>query len=171
MNVIVLSNEKFLEYQDRILRTCESDSEIKLKCAIHGFTELELEDAKKAANVGDYFLIRYTDKVDRLVPMQVMSKNEDGTVDLCSAYILENHVFDENTNVWRDSEIRRYMNSDEFLSKFDPEFVKCLKTAQVHTEDYVTEDKMWLLSHEEIGYEDTNKWFHENKNTKKYEVA
>ena len=58
--------------------------------------------------------------------------------------------FDDTSNVYKTSYIRNLINSDKFLSRFNKEFVKHIKPTIVHTEDYTTEDKLWLLSHEEV---------------------
>ena len=59
-------------------------------------------------------------------------------------------TFDDKSNRYETSYVRRLINSNEFLSRFNPEFVKYIQPTEVHTEDYTTEDKLWLLSHEEI---------------------
>ena len=58
--------------------------------------------------------------------------------------------FDSRSNRYETSYVRKLINSNEFLNRFNPEFVKHVQIAEVHTEDYVTNDKLWLLSHEEI---------------------
>ena len=58
--------------------------------------------------------------------------------------------FDDMTNVYKNSYIRNLINSKDFLNRFDQEFVNHIKPTIVHTEDYTTTDKLWLLSHEEI---------------------
>lgn len=58
--------------------------------------------------------------------------------------------FDNTSNVYKTSHIRNLINSDKFLSRFNNEFIEHIKPTIVHTEDYTTEDKLWLLSHEEV---------------------
>lgn len=58
--------------------------------------------------------------------------------------------FDNKSNVYKTSYVRKLLNSDDFLSRFNQEFVECIKPTKVHTENYTTIDKLWLLSHEEI---------------------
>ena len=58
--------------------------------------------------------------------------------------------FDVKSNRYKTSYARELINSNEFLSRFNSEFVKRIQLTEVHTEDYVTNDKLWLLSHEEI---------------------
>lgn len=58
--------------------------------------------------------------------------------------------FDNKSNVYKTSYIRNLINSDKFLFRFNKEFIEHIKPTIVHTEDYTTEDKLWLLSHEEV---------------------
>ena len=58
--------------------------------------------------------------------------------------------FDDRTNVYKNSHIRKLLNSTKFLSRFNKEFIKHIKPKIVHTENYTTKDKLWLLSHEEV---------------------
>ena len=58
--------------------------------------------------------------------------------------------FDDKSNAYKTSYIRNLINSKDFLNRFDQEFVNHIKPTIVHTEDYTTTDKLWLLSHEEI---------------------
>ena len=58
--------------------------------------------------------------------------------------------FDGKSNRYETSYVRELINSNEFLSRFNPEFAKHVQQTTIHTEDYVTTDKLWLLSHEEI---------------------
>lgn len=69
------------------------------------------------------------------------------------------------SNIWRDSSIRKKLNSNDFFRKFDKEFMNHTVVKEVHTCDYITYDRFWLLSHEEIGY-NTN-FFEENHLCKK----
>ena len=63
-------------------------------------------------------------------------------------------TFDGKSNRYETSYVRKLINSNEFLSRFNPEFVKYIQPTKVKTEDYVTYDKLWLLSHEEINHSD-----------------
>jgi len=168
MTTYILKEREVDKYFNYILKDSKSLDEASLKIAILGLKELEVEEAKKLADVGDCLIFKYTDK---LVPFQVIDKTVNGDVIdviLQSYYLLEKRAFDQNTNVWRDAEIRKYLNG-EFLKKLDPEFVKLLKTEDVHTDDYVTQDKIWLPSHEEIGYTDTSGMFKKNDGSRCYE--
>jgi len=70
-----------------------------------------------------------------------------------------------NHNSWKDSSIREKLNSDDFFCKFDKEFINHTVVKEIHTCDYVTHDRFWLLSHEEVG-SNTNR-FKENRLCKK----
>ena len=74
--------------------------------------------------------------------------------------------FDERrSNNWKDSSIRRKLNSNVFIRKLDEDFINHTIMKEVHTCDYVTHDRFWLLSHEEVG-SNTNR-FKENRLCKK----
>ena len=165
MNTYILPENEFTNYEEMILKQCTDLYEMKIMTSLKlGLVEMDLEEAKKAVNIGDYFLIEYDNK---LVPMQIIDKDSNNVCTLMSAYILENHKFDDNTNVYKNSDIRSYMNG-EFLNKFDKEFVDKLITSEVHTDNYTTSDKMWIPSHEEVGYLDSNNWFKKNVGTQTY---
>lgn len=76
--------------------------------------------------------------------------------------------FDDCSNVYKTSYIRKLLNSDSFLSRFNSEFVEHVKLTTVHTEDYTTEDKLWLLSHEEVG-QDVN-FLKKNNNCHQFDL-
>lgn len=172
MKTRIIHEDQVEQYRASVLSaspSCIEECDIKLALLGIASDEMELEEAKKQANVGDCMLIGYN---NMLVPMQVVDKKTlpDGTLDviLQSYYLLEQRAFDQNTNVYKDAEIRRYLNG-EFLEKFDPEFVAALKPTEVHTDDYTTIDKCWLLSHEEIGYKDDSNMFKPNIGTRVYD--
>lgn len=158
MNTYILKEKDIDSYFNFVIKDSSGIEESKIKIGIMGLEEYELEEAKKVSKIGDCLLLEYDGK---LLPFQVIHKKPGNTVILSSYYVLDNHMFDEKSNVWRDSSIRRYMNND-MSKKFDPEVLKLVKTSKVHTENYVTEDKFWLLSHEEIGYKDKNNMFKKN---------
>lgn len=159
MKTYLIPESNIEAYRQQILaKDISCVAEVDLMLSILGYEEIEMEDAKKIANIGDCLLVTYDNK---RIPMQVIHKYDDGRVVLQSYYLLEQRAFDQNTNVYKDAEIRQYLNGD-FLKKFDSEFVDMLKTTDVHTDNYVTHDKMWLLSHEEIGYSDDSNMFKPN---------
>lgn len=166
MKTYLLKESEVENYRSFVLSSeLSCVEEMAMKTAILGYPEMDIEEAKKRAQIGDCILVKY---VDKMIPMQVIHKYEDGRVVLQSYYLLEQRAFDQNTNVYKDAEIRQYLNGD-FLNKFDPEFVQMLKTTDVHTDNYVTYDKMWLLSHEEIGYKDDSNMFKPNKGSIVYD--
>lgn len=58
--------------------------------------------------------------------------------------------FDDNSNAYKTSYIRKLLNSDTFLARFNKDFTKRIQETTINTEDYKTKDRFWLLSHEEI---------------------
>ena len=74
-------------------------------------------------------------------------KQEGNKALLCSKNILITRRFDSKSNVWKNSEIRYWLNN-EFLNAA---FTEADKTAILETElpDVVTTDKVFLPSHEE----------------------
>ena len=114
--------------------------------------------------VGQTFTIRYG---DGLCEALVLDESKEGKIVLLLLQI--KRKFDEYKNIWKQSGIRKWLNSNEFLKEFDESFLKHVKETEIHTEDYVTKDKFWLLSHEEVGFKDTYKWFVPNKNTKRFD--
>lgn len=173
MTTYILKENDVDKYYEFILKNELTINQAKLKISILGYEELEVEEAKRKANVGDCLLFTYDGK---LVPFQILQKDyikdENGNEKLdCimqAYYLLEKRAFDKKTNIWRDAEIRHYLNGD-FLKKLDPELVNLMKVTDVHTDDYVTKDRVWLPSHEEIGYEDKNGMFKINIGAKCYE--
>lgn len=163
MTTYIVPEDQVEQYYNNAIKNVEFLEEAKLQTTIMGFPSYELEEAKKEAKIGDCLLVEY--EGNKLVPFQVLHKYEkDGELRcvLGSYYLLEKRAFDQNTNVWRDCELRRYLNGPEFAAKFNPEFYKCMKTHEVHTDDYVTNDKVWIPSHEEIGYVDSSSMFKKN---------
>lgn len=60
--------------------------------------------------------------------------------------------FDEaGSTSWKESSIRRKINSNVFVCKLDEDFIDHTVVKEIHTRDYTTYDRFWLLSHEEIG--------------------
>lgn len=161
MKTYLLPDSENKTYYDCVIKQSETVPEFILKSAIMGLEELELEDAKKKAKVGDCMLFNFDGK---LLPFQVVHKHENGDCVLASYYVSDSHIFDSKTNVWRDSELRKYMN-EELPKKFDPELVKLIKPTVVHTDNYTTVDKFWIPSHEEIGYVDEKQMFKKNVGT------
>lgn len=158
MNTYILKESDIETYYNSVLKTNSSLSASMIMTDLLGLECMDVEDAKKRANIGDCLLFEYDGK---MLPFQVIHKYPNGRCVMSSYYVLDNHIFDEKSNVWRDSSIRKYMN-DDMAKKFNPEVLKLIKEHDVHTEDYVTKDKFWLLSHEEIGYKDESNMFKKN---------
>lgn len=79
----------------------------------------------------------------------------------------ETVAFDKMSNCYQTSEIRRHLTSPKFLDSFNREFISHVKESEVHTEDYITRDRFYLLSHEEVGFIDGLFWLRSNRETKK----
>lgn len=145
--------------------SCIEDQNIKLSLIGCGQT-LELDEIKKIARIGDRILVRYE---EREIPCIIVAKKPNGDLVCNSEDCLERRRFDPSTNKWKDSELRAYLNGPEFAKKFDPEFLKLVKTEEVHTEDYVTYDKFWIPSHEEVNCPSAiSSWFKPNKGTVRF---
>jgi hypothetical protein len=114
-------------------------------------------------HVGQTFTIRYGES---LCEALVLDESKEGKIVLLLLQL--ESKFDEYKNIWKQSYIRKWLNSNKFLKNFDSEFLNHVKETEVHTEDYVTKDKFWLVSHEEVCFEYANKWFKQNKNTKRF---
>ena len=126
---------------------------------IHGFKGNKTTTAEE-------WLINYSLRTGNLIDINPdlldMPIKFDGTeVDAFILDIIDNKLviqlilpmkekFDDKSNRYETSYVRELINSNEFLSRFNPEFVKHVQLTEVHTEDYVTNDKLWLLSHEEV---------------------
>ena len=126
---------------------------------IHGFKG-------KCMTTVEEWLVDYSLRTGNVVDVNPdlisMSIRFDGTeVDAFILDIIDNKLviqlvlpmvaeFDNKSNRYETSYVRELINSNEFLHRFNLEFVKRIQLTEVHTEDYVTNDKLWLLSHEEI---------------------
>jgi hypothetical protein len=115
-------------------------------------------------HVGETFTIRYC---ENLCEALVLNESKEGKIVQILLSIFWS--FDDKSNVWKKSDIRKWLNSYKFLKEFDESFLNLIKETEVHTEDYVTKDKFWLLSHEEVGYENKYGVFNPNKNTRKFD--
>lgn len=167
-------HEKDLDSYYKVVLADENTSieECKLKIALLGYNidELDLEEAKTKTIIGDCILIQYE---NMFVPFQIIHKsyNEDGSIKNCfiqSYYLLEKHIFDDSTNVWKDSELRSYLNH-EFKKKFTPKFIDNLKEHELHTSNYTTIDTFWIPSHENTCYSDVNGTFNPNDSDINYD--
>lgn len=48
--------------------------------------------------------------------------------------------------------------------KFNSDLLKIIKVKELHTEDYITYDKFWILSHTNTNYRDSKNLFVKNYN-------
>ena len=77
--------------------------------------------------------------------------------------------FDNSSNCYKTSYIRELLNSTHFLNRFNTKFINHIKQTKIHTENYITTDKLWLLSHEEINLADTI-FLNRNKTCKSFDA-
>ena len=82
----------------------------------------------------------------------------------------ETVAFDKMSNCYQTSEIRRHLSSLKFLDSFNREFISHVKESEVHTEDYITRDRFYLLSHEEVGVIDGIYRFKPNREIKRLDM-
>ena len=147
------------------MKDCVSVDEMKVHATLMGLRIVSKDEAKKIAKKGDCLLVEYKDKY---IPYQIIHVDEvNNTLTLQSFYLIENRPFDSTTNVWRDCELRRYLNSD-YEKNFNKDFTDAWIPTDVHTDNYVTVDKCWILSHEEVGYDDKYEWFTPNVGASAY---
>ena len=99
----------------------------------------------------EYILYREKHKQARVMA----EKNIDFINNYMGSDNTANATVDDNSNVYKTSYIRKLLNSQRFLNRFNSEFVDHIKQTTVHTEKYVTRDKLWLLSHEEVNSNDS----------------
>lgn len=162
-------DENSIDAYGRMLISTEPQSveECKLNIVLSslGYKEIELNEARIIANVGDCLLLEYS---NILMPFQIIEKiqTDDSHVPkltLQSYYGLEQIHFDLKTNDWKTSRLRKYLNT-EFLSKLGKEVAEAIIPTDVSTDDYVTKDKVYVLSHEEMGIIDSKNEFVSNLN-------
>ena len=104
-------------------------------------------------------------------------------IDLSDEHPVVQLVIDENrpfnkdiarlgrqANCWKDSYIRNYINSDWFIGRFNREFAERIIATTVHTDRYETRDRFFLLSHEEVGFEDRYKQYKDNSHSRRFDA-
>ena len=137
---------------DNISEICHnaiSNAAIDLELCMRGSRNLisSEKELHKIAEVGDKILVSFEGKY---VPWIIINKDKEALT-INSEDCLKEKAFDKETNKWKDSAIRKYLNGKYFKDKFEKEFLKLVSDDLIGTEDYTTTDKFWLLSHEEIG--------------------
>lgn len=76
--------------------------------------------------------------------------NEDNTVDLFPKYVLNNSMKFGDTNVYKDSNIREWLNG-EFLNGFSDDVKNAMKVQSFESNDEILEDKVKCPSLNEVG--------------------
>ena len=125
------------------------------------FRNADLSEIIKKLQVGMSFTTKFDGK---LIEALCLDITDEGKTVMLFPEMQEE--FDEGgSNNWKNSSIRRELNSDVFMCKLDEDFINHTIIKDVHTCDYITNDRFWLMSHEEIGL-NTNS-FKENHLCKK----
>ena len=111
------------------------------------FKNVDLSEIIEKLQVGMSFTTKFDGKS---IEALCLDSTDEGKIVMLFSEIQE--AFDKRGyNSWRDSSIRKKLNSDEFFCKFDENFMNHIIIKEIHTGDYMTHDRFWLLSHEEIG--------------------
>ena len=106
--------------------------------------------------VGQQFEVLFNKK--RKTKWIVINKNDDGSIIVMPAHALGKAVFDKDKKTnWKDSDIRKYLNSNQFLQMFQPEFIDSIVEYDIQTNSDRTKDKFWLLSTNEVAYKPTSR--------------
>ena len=135
----VFVGEDFDEYKCRI------------EMEMHGWVEYELEDIRKMSSVGDFFCVHFK---DRIIPIQIVHKFPDGRMVCMPHNIIENCIFDENSNDYEKSYIRNYINSSKFKDNFDKKELldKIIPTDVPYLDRIIKKQEFFLPSHENVGF-------------------
>ena len=111
------------------------------------FRNVDLSEIIEKLQVGMSFTTKFEGK---LIEALCLDITDEGKIVMLFPEM--QGVFDgDGNNSWKDSSIRKKLNSDDFFCKFDKNFRNHVVVKEIHTCDYVTHDRFWLLSHEEVG--------------------
>ena len=127
----------------------------KVKILNESFNDYEIASLKVRLSKVTY-TAQLTTKVGSVIhwagqDWQVLEKQSDQVL-LITQRILGQRRFDESSNIWENSEIRRYLNSDFLNTLSELDQARIVET-QVSTNHQNTLDLVWLLSTEEArGY-------------------
>ena len=128
------------------------------------FRNADLNEIIEKLQVGMSFTVKFDGK---LIEVLCLDISDEGKTVMLFPEMQE--AFDKGEiNNWKDSSIRRKLNSNVFMCKLDEEFINHTVVKEIHTCDYTTYDRFWLLSHEEVGgSKNYSKYFKENRLCKK----
>ena len=150
----ILDKSQFDSYQ-KIYENLSFEESI-LESSLHGFEQIDFstKDYLKLDlyKLGNILLIPYKhEKIGwYLAPWQILNI-DNGTMLHCK-HTLFNKCFDEtcfdqnSSNIWKDSTLRKYLNSDEFLKRFPKSIQKNVSFHDIWTDQKITSDRFWLLS-------------------------
>ena len=105
----------------------------------------------KNVNVGDYIKFgsypQTSSGQKQPIEWQVLSK-ENNKILVISKYGLDAKRFDGSSNVWANSEIRKWLNGEFYNKAFTDQEKKCINLSNLS--DVGTNDNVFLLSEEEV---------------------
>ena len=155
----ILDISQFDNYQ-KIYEKLSFEESI-LESSLHGFEQIDFSkkdylksDLYKSGNI---LLIPYKHEKTGwyLSPWQIL--NTDNGTTLHCKHILFNKCFDEtrfdenSSNIWKNSSLRKYLNSNKFLKRFPVAIQNNIGFHDIWTDQKITSDRFWLLSWQDLG--------------------
>ena len=129
-----------------------------LEYGLHGFEQIDFSKKDYLSSdlykLGNILLIPYhiNDFSWYLSPWQIL--NTDNGTTLHCKHVLFNAKFNECIRLskgWKNSSLRKYLNSDEFFNRFPKSIQKNISFHDIWTNREKTSDRFWLLSWQELG--------------------
>lgn len=155
----ILDKSQFEVYQKICCKFKYFDS--ILECGLRGFEQIDFskKDYLKSEHYkpGNVLLIphKHNNFGWYLSPWLILGVDNGTTLHCMHAMFQEK--FDENdSNVWKDSSIRKLLNSDEFLKRFPATIQKNVSFHDIWTDQKITSDRFWLLSWQDLGETEEN---------------
>ena len=134
-----------------LTNSVESIDEMQLHCILMGCQDL----ADAELEVNGFVLVPYQHAAREMyVPCRILWL-EDGVATLNFEWCLEDRIFDKSSNDYIKSDIRKFLNSREFIDRLSPRLQKLCIESSIWWKNFEIKDKFWLLSHEEIGLKKT----------------
>lgn len=131
-----------------LTNSVESIDEMQLHCTLMGCQDLADAELK----VNDFVLVPYQHAVCKMyVPCRILWL-EDDVATLNFEWCLEDRFFDNNSNDYVKSSIRKFLNSCKFIDRLSPRLQKLCIESSIWYKNFEIKDKFWLLSHEEVGF-------------------
>ena len=140
-----------------LTNSVESIDEMQLHCTLMGCQDL----ADAELEVNGFVLVPYQHAAREMyLPCRILWL-EDGVATLNFEWCLEDRLFDKSSNDYIKSDIRKFLNSREFIDRLSPRLQKLCIESSIWWKNFEVKDKFWLLSHEEIGLKKTS-WLTNN---------